>query len=187
MSKRQRESRAALLILDMVSEFQFPDAQRVLRGARAPARRIQRLKARARAANIPVIYVNDTAGKWESDSRSFVQRCLAPAARGRDVVELIEPDLERDYFMFKPKHSALFGTSLQSLLEQLHVRRLVLTGITSHQCVLFTAVDAYVREYELVVPSDCIGAGSREETRHALFIADHALRARVVQGSRLKF
>jgi nicotinamidase-related amidase len=179
-------TRTALLILDMVSEFRFPDAARVLRGARQPAPAIARLKARARKAKLPVIYVNDTAGKWESDPREFVQRCLAPSARGRDVVELIQPDLDRDYFVFKPKHSAFFGTPLESLLGQLGVRRLILTGITAHQCVLFTGIDAYVRDYELVIPPDCVGSGSREETRHALFIAEHALRARVANSTRLR-
>ena len=166
----------ALLVLDMVSEFRFPEAERVLRGARRPARAIARLKARARNAKVPVIYVNDTAGQWESDPRAFVQRCLRPMRAAATVVGLIEPDLDGDYFMFKPKHSAFFGTPLESLLGKLGIRRLVLTGITSHQCVLFTAMDAHVREYELVVPADCVGAGSREETRHALFIAERALR-----------
>lgn len=187
MSGRRREPGTALLVLDMVSEFRFPDAERVLRGARRPVRAIARLKARARTAAIPVIYVNDTAGKWESDPRAFLQRCLASDARGRDVVGLIRPDLDRDYFMFKPKHSAFFSTPLESLLGQLGIRRLVLTGITSHQCVLFTAMDAYVREYQLVLPPDCVGAGSRMETRHALFIAEHALRARLADSPRLRF
>jgi nicotinamidase-related amidase len=183
----RRQPKTALLVLDMVSEFAFPDAGRVLAGARRPARAIARLRKRARAARIPVIYVNDTAGRWESDPRGFVQRCLAPTAAGRDVVKLIAPDLHDDYFMFKPKHSAFFGTPLKTLLDQLKIRRLVLTGITSHQCVLFTAMDAYVREYELVMPLDCIGSGSREESRHALFIAEHALQARIADSSRVRF
>jgi nicotinamidase-related amidase len=187
MSARRREPRTALLILDMISEFRFPDAERVLRGAHRPARAIARLRERARAAGIPLIYVNDTAGKWESDPRAFVQRCLTSGARGRSVVGLVAPDLKQDYFMFKPKHSAFFGTPLESLLRQLGIRRLVLTGITSHQCVLFTAMDAYVREYQLVLPIDCVGAGSRAETRHALFIAEHALRARLGNSTRLRF
>ncbi len=182
-----RSTPTALLVLDLISEFRFPDAERILRGARRPARAIARVKARARSARIPVIYVNDTAGKWESDSRAFVQRCLASDARGRDVVGLIRPDLEHDYFMFKPKHSAFFGTPLQSLLGQLGIRRLVLTGITSHQCVLFTAMDAYVRDYQLAVPADCVGAGSRADTRHALFIAEHSLRARLADSPQLRF
>ncbi|HKS58351.1 MAG TPA: cysteine hydrolase [Steroidobacteraceae bacterium] len=183
----RRQRKTALLVLDMVSEFAFPDAGRVLAGARRPARAIARLTKRARSAKVPVIYVNDTAGRWESDPRGFVQRCLAPAAAGRDVVKLIAPDLSADYFMFKPKHSAFFGTPLKSLLDQMKIRRLVLTGITSHQCVLFTAMDAYVREYELVLAMDCVGAGSREETRHALFIAEHALPARIAHSSLVRF
>src|ERR1044072_289884 len=115
----------------MVSEFEFPDAGRVLAGARRPARAIARLKQRARSAKGPVIYVNDTAGRWESDPRGFVQRCLAPDAKGREVVKLIAPDLDSDYFMFKPKHSAFFATPLQALLHQLKIQRLILTGITS--------------------------------------------------------
>jgi len=185
MSTRRRKGSTALLILDMISEFRFPDAGRVLRGARRPARAIARLKARAREADVPVIYVNDTAGRWESDPRAFIERCLRATARGRDVVELVKPQLDRDYFMFKPKHSAFFGTPLESLLGELAVRRLVLTGVSSHQCVLFTAMDAHVREYELIVPSDCVGASSREETQHALFIARRALNARVARQNLL--
>jgi nicotinamidase-related amidase len=185
MSARRRKGSTALLILDMISEFRFPDAELVLRGARRPARAIARLKARARKAGMPVIYVNDTAGKWESDPRAFIERCLRPTARGRDVVQLVEPQLDDDYFIFKPKHSAFYGTPLESLLEDLDVRRLVLTGVSSHQCVLFTAMDAHVREYELIVPSDCVGATAREETRHALFIARRALGARVARQNLL--
>ncbi len=184
---KHRGSGTALLILDMISEFRFPDAEPVLRGARRPARAIARLKARARNAKAPVIYVNDTAGKWESDPRAFIQRCLATDAAGRDVARWLEPDLDRDYFIFKPKHSAFFGTPLESLLGELGIRRLVLTGVTSHQCVLFTAMDAHVREYQLVMPADCVGASSREETRHALFIAERALSARTAGSVRFRF
>jgi nicotinamidase-related amidase len=187
MAGRKRKRDTALLILDLISEFTFPDARAVLEGARRPAVAIAKLKMRARAAGAPIIYVNDTAGRWESDPRAFVQRCLAPRARGRDVVDLVKPQLDRDYFIFKPKHSAFFGTPLQTLLAQLGVRRLVLTGVTSHQCVLFTAMDAHVREYELIVPADCIGAGRREETRHALFIASRALQARTTGSARVRF
>jgi nicotinamidase-related amidase len=185
--KTRRKLRTALLILDMISEFRFPNAARVLQGAKLPAQAIAKLKKRAKAADAPVIYVNDTAGSWESDPRAFVQRCVQASARGRDVVDLVKPQLDDDYFMFKPKRSAFFGTPLQSLLEQLGVHRLVLTGLTSHQCVLFTAMDAHVREYELLVPADCVGAATNEETRHALFIAERALRARTTISRNLRF
>jgi nicotinamidase-related amidase len=172
----------ALLILDMISEYRYPDGERIMRSALRAAPNIARLRDRAHAARLPVIYVNDTAGKWESDPKAFVDRCMQPDSRGRKIVQLLAPTPE-DYFMFKPRHSAFFGTPLHALLEQLRIHRLIATGITSHQCVLFTAMDAHVREYELIIPSDCVGAGAAADTRHALYIFSHALMAKVV-GSR---
>lgn len=186
MPNKSSQRRSALVIVDMISEYDFPDAGRILKGALAPARNIARLKQRAHTAKVPVIYVNDTAGKWESDQRAFVQRCLEPTAPGRKVVELIAP-AEHDYFMFKPKHSAFFGTPLHTLLQQLKVSTLILTGVTSHQCVLFTAMDAHVRDYDLVIPSDCIGAANATDTKHALYVFSHALMAKITGSRRLRF
>lgn len=186
MPRKPRQPKTALLILDMVSEFRYPDGERIVRRARQAAPNIARLRERAHQAKLPVIYVNDTAGKWESDPKAFIRRCLQPGSRGREVAELIAPG-PRDYFMFKPRHSAFFGTPLHALLDQLHVRRLVATGITSHQCVLFTAMDAHVREFELAIPSDCIGAITTADTRHALYIFSHALKAEISSSRRLRF
>ena len=181
----RNKHRTALLILDMISEFAYPDGSKVLRSARHAARAIARLKARASTASIPVIYINDTAGKWESDQRAFVKRCLQPSAAGRDVVELIRPGPD-DYFIFKPKHSAFFDTPLPTLLSQLSIGQLILTGVTSHQCVLFTAMDAHVREFDLIVPADCIGAATQSQNRHGLFVLQTALRARTTSSSRVR-
>ncbi len=176
----------ALLILDMISEYRYPDGDRILRSAVKAAPNIARLRKRAHAAKVPVIYANDTLGQWESDQKSFLERCMQPDSPGRKVVEQLAPTPE-DYFMFKPRHSAFFGTPLDTLLERLKVGRLVATGITSHQCVLFTAMDAHVREYELVVPSDCVGAGAAEDTKHALYIFSHALMARISHSRQVRF
>lgn len=186
MPRKQRQPNTALLILDMVSEFDYPDGDRILRSARKVAPSIARLRERAHAAKVPVIYVNDTAGKWESDQKAFIERCLQSGSRGRDVAEQIAPE-PHDYFMFKLRHSAFFGTPLHALLERLKVRRLIATGITSHQCVLFTAMDAHVREFELVIPADCIGAAAAADTKHALYIFSHALMAKVSNSRQLRF
>jgi nicotinamidase-related amidase len=186
MPSKSRQRDTALLIVDLVSEYEFPDAERILKGALKAARSIARLKQRAHAAKVPVIYINDTAGKWESDQRAFVQRCLQPTARGRKIVELIAPT-PRDYFMFKPKHSAFFGTPLHTLLQQLKISTLILTGVTTHQCVLFTAMDAHVRDYDLIIPSDCVGAPSAADNKHAFYVFSHALNAKIVASGRLRF
>jgi nicotinamidase-related amidase len=185
--KRKRAGgKQALLVLDLISEFEFDDWRRILAAAQRIAPRISRLRARANAAKVPVIYVNDTAGKWESDQTSFVERCLAKHARGRKVVRRIEP-LPEDYFMFKPKHSAFYATPLAELLEKLGTKEVILTGITSHQCVLFTAMDAHIRDYKVVVPRDCIGAAIPAQTRYALFVLKQALQATTPSSSSIRF
>src|SRR5688572_17277770 len=138
---RARGGRTALLILDMISEFEFPDGRRLVRPATRAAKHILDLKRRMGA---PVIYVNDAPRPWESDPGEYVARCMKPQALGRAVAELLAPD-RKDFFLFKPRHSAFYDTPLDSLLARLEIRRIVLTGVTAHQCVLFTAMDAHVR------------------------------------------
>jgi nicotinamidase-related amidase len=145
----------AMLILDLISDFRFEDGPALLRAALPAARRIARLKERARAARAPVIYVNDNRGKWRSDRAQLIAHCLNDDAPGRNLVGLIRPHPD-DYFIFKPKHSAFFATPLAALLKHLGARKLVICGVTLEQCVLFTAIDAYVRDFELFVPRDCV-------------------------------
>lgn len=178
--------RTALVILDLISDYAYSGGERLLPQARQVATRAAQLRRRARRRGIPVIYVNDTRGRWESDQASFIRRCLdaSPAAAG--VVERILPGRD-DYFMFKPRHSAFYATPLAELLYSLNIGTLVLTGITSHQCVLFTAIDAHVRGYAVVVARDAVAASSAEETRHALFILEHSIGARILGSRYIRF
>lgn len=185
MTRRGSSAKRALLILDMISRFEFADARPVLLAARRIAPAIARLKARAAAHRVPVIYVNDMAGRWESEPQEFVSRCRRADAAGRDIAQRLAPT-PSDFFIFKPRHSAFFATALAELLERLAVREVVLTGLTSHQCVLFTGMDAYVREYQVVVPQDCIAAPSRQHTKHALFVLRNAVMARTPLSTSLR-
>src|SRR5688572_5057173 len=142
----------ALLIIDLVSDFEFEDGEQVFRAALPVARSIRRLKERARAAGIPTIYVNDNFGRWRSDFRELVRHCLQDGVRGAEVVRLIEPEPD-DYFILKPKHSGFFATALETLLAYIGVDTVILTGVSTHQCVLFTANDAYVRDLHIIVPA----------------------------------
>jgi len=176
-------SSTVLLILDMVSRFDFPDGEATARAARRIAPHIARLKERIRAAHFQVIYVNDNPGRWRSDAPALLREAAAPDSRGAAVLEALRPAKE-DYFILKPRHSAFFATPLATILEALDTRRVILTGVSSHQCVLFTANDAHVRQFELVVPSDCIGAPSATDTRLAISYFRRALGAAVIPQSR---
>ncbi|HMB07397.1 MAG TPA: isochorismatase family cysteine hydrolase [Isosphaeraceae bacterium] len=157
----------ALLHIDLINDLEFEEGDQLLRFARPMADRIAALKERARRADIPAIYVNDNFGRWRSNFQAHVEHCLFGQVRGRVLAERLRPD-EDDYFVLKPKHSGFFSTTLDILLDYLQVSTLILTGVAANICVLFTANDAYMRDFRLYVPSDCVASNTEEENRHAL-------------------
>jgi nicotinamidase-related amidase len=162
-SKTSHKSPLALILVDVINHFEFPDGDRVLRQALPIAPRIARLKKRARSEGIPVIYVNDNFGQWRSQASELVAYCLRPEAIGIKFVEQIQPDNE-DYFVLKPMHSAFYQTPLDVLLQYLGATSLILCGLATNSCIVCTAHDANMREFGLIVPSDC--SASRTPTEH---------------------
>jgi nicotinamidase-related amidase len=161
------KAEVALLLIDVINDLEFARGEELLRYALPMADRLASLSVRAREAGVPVIYVNDNFGRWRSDFHAQVEHCLQDGVRGRPLVERLRPQ-EEDYFVLKPKHSGFFSTTLGILLDYLQVHTVILTGIAANICVLFTANDAYMRDYYLVVPSDGVASNTEHENRHAL-------------------
>lgn len=174
----------ALMIIDMINDLEFPGGEQVAGPAVAAAERIAALKGRARERGIPVIYANDNFGKWRSDFREVVKHCLEDGVRGQRLVELLQPGRD-DYFVLKPKHSAFYESTLATLLEHLGTRHLVLTGITADICVLMTASDAYMRDYTVHVPPDCVASLESIDTKQALRYMQRVLNADVTPSAEL--
>jgi nicotinamidase-related amidase len=161
------KSETALLLIDVINDFDFPEGEQLLQLALQVGKNIAALKQRTKAAGIPTIYVNDNFGRWRSDFKKIVAHCRDENARGKHFVELLLPD-EEDYFVLKPKHSGFYSTTLDLLLTHLNAQNLILTGIAGNNCVLVTANDAYMRDYKVFVPSDCIVSNTEEENAYAL-------------------
>jgi nicotinamidase-related amidase len=142
------------------------------------AERLAALKRRAVAAGVPVIYANDNFGRWRSEQAAQLDHCLKDGVRGEPLARLLKPE-ERDYYVVKPKHSAFYGTTFDVLLDYLGARTLILTGLTGDRCVLFTANDAFLRDFELVVPRDCVASIDPQENEHALRLMQRVLDARI--------
>jgi nicotinamidase-related amidase len=177
--------KTALLLIDVINDLEFPEADQMLGAAVKMAKNLLRLKQRARKARVPVIYVNDNFGKWKSDFRATVEHCLRRNVRGREVAEMLRPQ-EEDYFVLKPKHSGFFSTTLETLLRYLGSSRLILTGIAGNFCVLFTANDAYMRDYDLIVPRDCTVSNTPEENEGALQLMRKFLKADTPLSNEIK-
>ena len=158
------KSVTALLLIDVINDFDFPKGRRLQRFAIPAARWIARLKETLRRQKIPAIYVNDNFGRWQSDFQSLYRKCASSDCLGAPVAKILEPCPD-DYFVLKPKHSGFYSTSLEVLLGFLGAKRLILTGFAADICVLFTANDAYMRGFEVFAPSDCIASETAEAKR----------------------
>ena len=166
----------ALLIIDMINDLEFPEGPDFLEPTLRAADCIAELKQRVKDAGMPVIYVNDNFGRWRSDFNEVLEHCLNDGVRGQPLAERLRPEPD-DYSVLKPKNSAFFATTLDTLLIYLKVETLILTGISADACVLFTANDAYVRDYKLYVPSDCVVAALPTYTRDAVAYMKRVLKA----------
>jgi nicotinamidase-related amidase len=158
----------ALLLIDVVNPMDFDGADALLPHALRAADAIASLKHRARVAGVPVVYVNDNYGRWHVGFHDLVSEFRAGGVPGLPIIERLAPQEHADHYVLKPLHSGFYGTSLDVLLHVRRVRRLVLTGFAGNICVFFTANDAYMRGYELAVPSDCIASETLEDNAYAL-------------------
>ena len=176
----------ALVLIDVINDLAFEGSGVLVEQAEPMALRLAALKRRATAAGIPCIYVNDNFGRWRSDFRQTVAHCTSRRSPGRTVSRRLRPK-RSDYFVLKPKHSGFYDTTLDTLLDDLGVRRVILTGIAGNICVLFTANDAYMRELKVWAPADCIVSNTAEENDHALRQIGSVMKGDLTPSAQLVF
>jgi nicotinamidase-related amidase len=179
-------SGTALLLIDVINDLAFEGSQALVRQAEPMAIRLSHLKRNATVAGVPAIYINDNFGQWRSDFRQTVAHSISQSSPGRRVSQRLRPT-SRDYFVLKPKHSGFFDTTLDTLLEALRIRRVILTGIAGNICVLFTANDAYMRDLKIFAPADCIVSNTATDNDYALRQIQTVLKGNVAVSTRIKF
>jgi nicotinamidase-related amidase len=181
----KHKSRVAVLLIDVVNHFEFPEGPQILRNALPIAPRLARLKQRARNSNVPVIYVNDNFGQWHSDAGKLLAYCLRPACAGKSFVEQVRP-MDEDYCILKPMHSAFYQTPLDVLLRHLGVSSVIVAGLTTNSCILCTAHDANMRDLKITVVSDCCAARTRRDHQRAIANIKAIAVARVMELASLR-
>jgi len=179
-------SGTALLLIDVINDLAFDGSQALVAQAEPMAARLAAFKRRAAAAGVPSIYINDNFGQWRSDFRRTVAHCTARSSPGRVISRRLRPT-SRDYFVLKPKHSGFYDTTLDTLLEALKIRRVILTGIAGNICVLFTANDAYMRDLQIFAPADCIVSNTAADNAYALNQIEAVLKGNLATSRRVRF
>jgi nicotinamidase-related amidase len=171
-----RMQRTALIVIDMINTYDHPDAELLLPSARRVVPALVRLLERARAEDVPVVYVNDNFGEWRSHHGEILEKALAGAHA--DLVEPLRPD-DSSLFVVKARHSIFYETPLTYLLSQLGIGRVVLSGQVTEQCVLYSALDAHIRHLEVAVPRDAVAHIHRELADPALDMMERNMAAEI--------
>jgi nicotinamidase-related amidase len=166
----------ALLVIDILNPFEFSHGKTLAQHAKTIVEPINNLRDYCNKQGHPVIYINDHYELWKADLELIYDKCHNETSA--DIISPLRP-AEDDFFLIKPKHSAFYGTALNTLLHQLSVKNLILTGIAGNICVLFTANDAYMREFGLIVPKDAIASVSGEDNHYALTMMKNVLKAKI--------
>jgi nicotinamidase-related amidase len=175
-----RGERSALLVVDMINNYDHPDGEPLRESAESVVPVISGLIERAYAEDVPVIHVNDNHGLWGSRRDELIEDARRP---GQD--HLIDPMLPRDDapFVFKARHSVFYGSPLEYLLETESIGRLILVGQVTEQCILYSALDAYIRHFQLVVPRDAVAHIDAGLAKAALRMMESNMRADVVDAA----
>jgi nicotinamidase-related amidase len=144
---------SALVVIDMLNTYDFDDAEALAASAKKVVPNIAKLVERAHDEDVPVVYVNDNYGDWNSSADELVERALQ--GEHPELIEPIRPPAGAK-FVIKARHSIFYGTPLEYLLRTEGIERIVMVGQATEQCILYSALDAYVRELEVAVPRDAV-------------------------------
>lgn len=157
----------ALVLVDVINDLDFEGNEELISHLPSLTKCLEKLKSSAKSKTIPVIYVNDNFGNWHSDFKQILRHCCREDSPGREMAEVMAPK-EDDYFILKPMHSGFYCTPLELLLNDLGVNKITLAGVAGNICVMFTANDAYMRGYSLIIPSDAVLSNTESDTVWAI-------------------
>src|SRR5437588_5147899 len=175
---------SALLVIDMINAYDHPDAGALTRSVEETLPTMVSLVERAAAEDVLTIYVNDNFGAWTSSREDLVEHALE--GRYRALIEPIAPKPETS-FVVKARHSAFYETPLEYLLRQEEIERLVLIGQVTEQCILYSALDAYIRHFEVAVPSDAVAHIHADLAQSALKMMEVNMSATVCAVADISF
>jgi nicotinamidase-related amidase len=171
--------KSALIVVDMLNEYDHEDAEALVESVRGVLPAMRGLVERAEREGTPIVYVNDNYGDWGAGRPEIVERAIA--GRAADLVEPIAPG-DGAWFISKARHSIFYETQLEYLLREQELERVVLIGQVTEQCILYSALDAYVRHFSLAVPCDAVAGIHEDLADAALRMMERNMRAEVCRA-----
>ncbi|MDX3374626.1 cysteine hydrolase [Streptomyces sp. ME02-6991-2A] len=176
--------KSALIVVDMINAYDHPDAELLVPAVRRALPPLTRLIGRARAEGVPVIYANDNFGEWRSHHGEIIEKTLA--GKNAELVEPVLPD-DDSLFVVKARHSIFYETPLTYLLSQLGVDHVVLGGQVTEQCILYSALDAHIRQLRVTVPEDAVAHIHEDLAGAALRMMERNMSASILKAENVTF
>ncbi|MEW2634082.1 isochorismatase family cysteine hydrolase [Streptomyces sp. NPDC048389] len=175
---------SALVVIDMINTYDHEDADLLLPSVTRAVPAVVRLLERARSRQLPVIYANDNFGEWRSHHGEILRTALS--GDHADLVEPLRPD-DDSLFVVKARHSIFFETPLAYLLGRLDIRHVVLCGQVTEQCILYSALDAHIRQLDVSVPRDAVAHIHEDLADAALRMMERNMGAGIVTVDTVRF
>jgi len=155
-------NKPVLVVIDMLNDF-LADWEPARRDKLVHA--INELADDVRNASLPVIWVRQ---EFEPDLRDAFPEMRAKGIhitiKGTEGCRILQELLvtSSDRIVVKKRYSAFFGTDLDRILAEIDPDAIILAGINTHACIRTTAIDAYQRDWRVILASDCIDSYDRE-------------------------
>ncbi|WP_197380112.1 cysteine hydrolase family protein [Mycolicibacterium mengxianglii] len=170
-------SDTAVLVIDMLNAYRHPDAENLIPNVEPIVDPLATLISEARRRDdVDLIYVNDNYGDFTADHSDIVNTALH--GERPDLVKPIVP-ADDSKMLMKVRHSAFYATPLGYLLTQLGTSTVILAGQVTEQCILYSALDAYVRHFDVVIPKDCVAHIDANLGKASLELMERNMRARI--------
>jgi nicotinamidase-related amidase len=170
----------ALLVIDMLNPYEHEDAEPLKESVAQIIDPLRQLIDGARRAQVLTVWVNDNHQDWSAARQELVDRAMKGTAP--ELVEPVAPPPESP-FVVKARHSVFYETQLEYLLRQSEIDRIILAGQVTEQCILYSALDAYVRHFEVAVPRDCVAHIHPELAEAALRMMELNMRAQITNSA----
>jgi nicotinamidase-related amidase len=171
------DRRDALIVVDMLNDYEHEDADLLVQSVRECLPNIRSMIEAAREGDALLAYVNDCYGDWSANARSLAEH--ARAGRARELIDPIAPAAD-DPFVIKARHSIFYQTQVEYMLRQEGIGRIVLVGQVTEQCILYSALDGYVRHFEVAVVPDAVAHIREDLARAALEMMEVNMHAHLV-------
>lgn len=171
-------AKQALLVIDMLNDFLLEGVPLEIPKGREIIPALKSRIEEAKKEGIPIVYLCDNHDKDDEEFQAWPPHAIS-GTEGAEIIEELKPK-EKDYIIKKKRYSGFFRTDLNNILEKVEVAELIITGLVTNICVLYTVADAIMRGYQVTIPRDSVAALNEKEGQFALNQMDNILKAKII-------